>query len=395
MARKKKNINEKNSGEKIRKEILGEINKYQYENSEETSLVKRFVKKEPVMGGRVAQSKILKNKSAADQVTSSEPLIIVASPQTKKIINNHQVSPLLSKTKIYRQLSFWAMVCLVGLVIVFIFSFYIYRLDRKYPGLASFLPWPVAYVNGDFLLIDDWHSDVKILRFFYTTINLVPNNDPTLTLSQLEQTAMNRLVKDTIIRRFAKNNNITVDEGRLTEEYASVASEFGGEESMLKYLNDNYGWGSKEFKNKILRPYLLKNQVYGWFINNQSVQIAAQDKINQIYNDIKSGSVSFADAALKYSEDSVSASQGGSLGQWSAGTMFPEFEYALRKLAVGEVSEPVKTSAGWHVIMRQAVSDEAEVDTLAGSHILIRIFDLDDWLNREIARGKIFVFLKD
>lgn len=65
----------------------------------------------------------------------------------------------------------------------------------------------------------------------------------------------------------------------------------------------------------------------------------------------------FAKLAKQYSTDAGSKEQGGDLG-FSSGDAFPaEFEAALAKLKVGEVSEPVKTEAGTHII--KLVSERA------------------------------------
>ncbi|MFD2639275.1 peptidylprolyl isomerase [Piscibacillus salipiscarius] len=57
----------------------------------------------------------------------------------------------------------------------------------------------------------------------------------------------------------------------------------------------------------------------------------------------------FANLAKEYSKDG-SAQNGGDLGYFSAGKMVKEFEDAAYSLEVGEVSEPVKSQFGWHVI---------------------------------------------
>ncbi len=57
----------------------------------------------------------------------------------------------------------------------------------------------------------------------------------------------------------------------------------------------------------------------------------------------------FATLAEKYSEG-PSASKGGDLGWFGKGAMVPEFEQAAFALTLGEVSQPIKTAFGWHLI---------------------------------------------
>ena len=58
----------------------------------------------------------------------------------------------------------------------------------------------------------------------------------------------------------------------------------------------------------------------------------------------------FAELAQTYSEDPGSARQGGDLDFFEAGMMVDEFDQAVFNLAVGEVSEPVETEFGFHLI---------------------------------------------
>jgi peptidyl-prolyl cis-trans isomerase SurA len=65
------------------------------------------------------------------------------------------------------------------------------------------------------------------------------------------------------------------------------------------------------------------------------------------------GGEDFATLALANSQDTLSASRGGDLGWVNEGDTVPEFEEAMSSLAVGEISKPVKSEFGWHLIQVQ------------------------------------------
>lgn len=71
----------------------------------------------------------------------------------------------------------------------------------------------------------------------------------------------------------------------------------------------------------------------------------------------------FATVARELSEDPGSKEQGGDLGEVSKGVMVPAFEEAVFSMAAGEVSQPVKTQFGYHVIKVESVN-EARQQTL-------------------------------
>ena len=69
----------------------------------------------------------------------------------------------------------------------------------------------------------------------------------------------------------------------------------------------------------------------------------------EVREGITAGAVSFADMARQYSADG-SAGQGGELGWLYAGDTVPEFEAAMDALLPGEISEPVRSPFGFHLI---------------------------------------------
>lgn len=75
----------------------------------------------------------------------------------------------------------------------------------------------------------------------------------------------------------------------------------------------------------------------------------AKKQVNNIYQQLKAGK-DFAKMAKKYSLDSASAVKGGDLGWVNPGETVPEFEKTMNKLPLNQVSQPVKTQFGWHLI---------------------------------------------
>lgn len=75
----------------------------------------------------------------------------------------------------------------------------------------------------------------------------------------------------------------------------------------------------------------------------------AKAKAEKIIAEIKGGK-SFEDAAKEYSDDPGSKERGGDLSWFTKGRMVPEFSEAAFKLPVGQISEPVKSPFGYHII---------------------------------------------
>lgn len=95
----------------------------------------------------------------------------------------------------------------------------------------------------------------------------------------------------------------------------------------------------------------------------------ALEKIKNIRKRIVKDNESFSTLAKVYSEDPGSAAKGGELGEFSRGVMYPEFEAASFELKTpGEISEVVKTKAGYHII--QLIERKGEYINVR--HILIQ-----------------------
>src|SRR5690242_13116054 len=95
------------------------------------------------------------------------------------------------------------------------------------------------------------------------------------------------------------------------------------------------------------------------------------------------GGAKFEDVAKRESADSVSGAKGGDLGRGAKGRFVAPFEQAAYALKVGEISQPVLTAFGYHLIR----VDERKGDTLALRHILLRIQPSDSAATRTDRRA--------
>lgn len=104
---------------------------------------------------------------------------------------------------------------------------------------------------------------------------------------------------------------------------------------------------------------------------------AARAKAVALRNEIVGGA-KFEDVANRESADTAAGKNGGSLGRGGKNRFVPEFEKAAYALKVGEVSQPVLTPFGFHLIR----VDEKKGDTLALRHILVAITASDSATSR-------------
>lgn len=118
-------------------------------------------------------------------------------------------------------------------------------------------------------------------------------------------------------------------------------------------------------------PFFSAEVTVGQIVRKPEVN--AQTK-EQIYNqlkqfkaDIEAGKADFAELATQYSEDPGSAANGGDLGFSARGQMVPEYEGAALGLRQGEISDPVESQFGFHMIQLLEIKN----NTYNTRHILI------------------------
>ncbi|MEJ4046337.1 peptidylprolyl isomerase SurA [Erwinia sp. SLM-02] len=121
----------------------------------------------------------------------------------------------------------------------------------------------------------------------------------------------------------------------------------------------------------------------------------ARQKLQEVANEINSGKLTFANAAKQLSQDPGSANQGGDLGWASPETFDPAFRDALLRLQKGQMSAPVHSSFGWHLIQlldtRQVDKTDAAKKERAYRLLFNRKFaeEAQTWMQEERAAAYV------
>lgn len=101
-------------------------------------------------------------------------------------------------------------------------------------------------------------------------------------------------------------------------------------------------------------PFFSAEVTVGQIVKKPEVSPQIKDDIiaqlRSFKEEILAGRADFADLARKYSEDPGSGAQGGDLGFFRRGELAPEFEATALGLRQGEISDPVETDFGFHMI---------------------------------------------
>jgi len=126
----------------------------------------------------------------------------------------------------------------------------------------------------------------------------------------------------------------------------------------LEILADQVGINEAEYR-EIVRVVLLREKLQE-VVGDEAPQVAEQaharhilveteEEANDVIARLEAGE-DFADLAAELSQDPGSAQDGGDLGFVPRGYFLPEFDEYVFTGSIGQISEPVQTQAGWHVI---------------------------------------------
>lgn len=150
-------------------------------------------------------------------------------------------------------------------------------------------------------------------------------------------------------------------------DYNTITGVQVTEEAIKKYYEDN-----KEEEYKKGPASRMQYLVFEEKPSDEDIAEAKKVAV-QIASRAKAGE-DFAQLARENSDDPGSGQNGGSLGVFGKGQMVPEFENAAFALEEGQISDPVKSDFGWHIIrLDRKVNTNPAEPQIEASHILVSI----------------------
>ncbi|MEK3989083.1 peptidylprolyl isomerase [Robertmurraya sp. FSL R5-0851] len=203
--------------------------------------------------------------------------------------------------------------------------------------------------------------------------------DASISEDELQQTlldqygadALDVLITNKLIELEADKQKLTVSDEEVDEELATLAESYGGEtaleeavvasgstmddvrDDIISYIKTEKLLEPRiEITDEELQTYFDENK--DTFATAEQVQashilVADEATANEVKSKLDAGE-DFSELAKEYSTDTTTAESGGDLGYFSSGDMVAEFEEVAFALGVDEISAPVKTDYGYHII---------------------------------------------
>lgn len=207
--------------------------------------------------------------------------------------------------------------------------------------------------------------DVNLYRNMLQRNGYIPQQFEELVGNDLKQKKVDELFGTTLVSdNYAKDvlkfkNNIVVVQGTKISRQSLAPMIAVSEEEIKAYL------AKPENKQSLETAYTENSSQYNKpeEVKARHILIKGQDdkaleKIKALKS--KVSAKNFKDLAQNETEDPSGKTNGGDLGWFSAGRMVPEFEAVAFKMKIGEISEPIKTQFGYHLIY---VEDKKAAET--------------------------------
>ncbi len=280
------------------------------------------------------------------------------------------------------------LISIIGIIILFGLGIYYYQWRSGFvAALSRIIPYPAIIIDWEFVpyytYADDLNTLLQYWDFQRDNSNVflgIPSN------KEIRERLVDKFIQEKIVQIWARKNNMAVTKEEVALEWERLNSQTSGPEEIDQFLDEAYGWSDEQFKKRVLIPFLLQQKVQSVLSKeHEADDEGLKERAEQVYFMTQIQGADFGSLAKEYSEDGNSARNGGDLGYFERGTFDPALESVIFSMDIGQISEPVKSSFGYHVIkLEDLLYNEEAVATQANiGHILIRTFNFEEWISAQ------------
>jgi len=219
----------------------------------------------------------------------------------------------------------------------------------------------VAKVDGQVITLKEYQDSFNQVKAQiesdpqYTKDIWNQNYNEQKFIDVVKNSVLDNLILEKLLIKEAEKENITATDKEITDEYNSekttnsnVTKETAKDNVLVNKLVDSWTKNVKVTDSEA-EKYYNDNKSQFEVVKASHILVSDEKTANEIYDKLKNGA-NFAELAKQYSIDTSTKDNGGELGEFTRGTMVTEFENAAFALKPGEISKPVKTQYGYHII---------------------------------------------
>ena len=207
--------------------------------------------------------------------------------------------------------------------------------------------------------------------------------------AQFESRIEEQLTVMKLIEQEVKAKTMPPSEDEIKAFYGKVQDKMAGKDLGLDKKEEEEVASLAKYLTRLSSEQVRAKHVLVAVDKNATLEqkSAGLKKIKEAQAELKKG-VDFEEVAKKYSDDPGSKARGGDLGFFAKGDMVPEFEKVAFSLNVGQVSEPVLTDFGYHIIKveEKRASKKVTYEDIKD--------DLKELLTQKAAQKKYEVWIK-
>ena len=141
-----------------------------------------------------------------------------------------------------------------------------------------------------------------------------------------------------------------ITEGEMKQRIAAALDEQRRLEGTLRHITDEQARAWYDANKESMRIPPAFHAAHVFLSRHEKSKPDREVEIRSLHRQLKAGQITFAAVAAKYSEDSRTKAIQGDLGWFTRDRMPAEFVEVIERMTAGQLSEPVPTALGWHII---------------------------------------------